>query len=55
MLKKLETTKMFFSAVEIVLFEGVDRNLIESHSKFNPIGEVEQLIYFNPRGFYIGH
>jgi hypothetical protein len=48
--------KMFFTAVEIVPFE-VDRNLrgwvpfgvksiqqyVESHSKFSPVGEVEQI------------
>jgi hypothetical protein len=56
MLKKLEITKMFFTAVEIVPFE-VDRNLrglipfgiesilqyVESHSKFSPVGKVEQI------------
>jgi hypothetical protein len=55
MLKKLGTIKMFFTAVEIVPFEVVDRNLrgwvlfsvesilqyVESHSKFSQ--EVEQI------------
>ncbi len=57
MLKKLDTIKMFFTAVEIVPFEGVDRNLrgsfpfgvesilqyVESHSKFSPVWEDEQI------------
>ncbi len=68
MLKKLETIKMFFTAVEIVLSSrgligiwGVESGsaLSPFYSMLSPIlssvqsGRSSRLIYFNPLGFYL--